>query len=92
LGCIQYLSAADKLKNQPNIHFALVEGGKKLEYQSQWMKLQNATFTGPKPKRDMVGILAASDVCLAIFMDIPMSRPHTQTRCSITWLQVDLPC
>jgi glycosyltransferase involved in cell wall biosynthesis len=71
------LSAAEKLKDRPDIHFAIVGDGKerqKLERHRQQKDLKNVTFTGPKLKCDMPGILAVSDVCLATLMDIPMFK------------------
>jgi glycosyltransferase involved in cell wall biosynthesis len=71
------LSAAEKLKDRPDIHFAIVGDGKErrtLERRSQQKGLENVTFTGPKPKSDMPGILASSDVCLATLMAIPMFK------------------
>ena len=38
------------------------------------MKLTNVVFAGSRPKTNIPMILAASDACLAILMDIPMFR------------------
>jgi glycosyltransferase involved in cell wall biosynthesis len=71
------LSAAEKLKGRPDIHFTIVGDGKErkaLERRSQQKGLENITFTGPRPKNEMPEVLAASDACLATLMDIPMFK------------------
>ena len=71
------LRAADRLRDQRNIRFLFVGDGKErpnLEKMAQKMKLSNVVFAGSRPKTDMPRILAASDACLAILMDIPMFR------------------
>jgi len=71
------LRAADRLRDHKNIRFLFVGDGKErknLESLAAEMRLSNAIFTGSRPKNDMPDILAASDACLAILMDIPMFR------------------
>ena len=71
------LHAADRLKNNKEIHFLLVGDGKErrhLESRATAMGLNNVTFTGVQPKSNMANILASSDVCLATLMNIPMFK------------------
>ena len=71
------LRAANRLRNHDTIRFLLVGDGKErlnLEKTAHEMKLNNVVFTGSRPKTDMPMILAGSDACLAIIMDIPMFR------------------
>lgn len=71
------LRAADRLQDHKNIRFLLVGDGKEkpnLEKMAREMNLMNVVFTGSRPKADMPMILAASDACLAILMDIRMFR------------------
>ncbi len=71
------LEAASQLTDLPDVHFLMVGDGKdrpKLEEAAQRLKLQNVTFTGSRPKSKMPQILAESDVCLAVLLDIPMFR------------------
>jgi glycosyltransferase involved in cell wall biosynthesis len=71
------LRAADRVRDDPKIHFLLVGDGKErasLESLTATMKLSNVTFTGARPKFEMAEILAASDACLATLKDIPMFR------------------
>lgn len=69
------LRAADELRNREDIRFLLVGDGKertRLESQAQEKMLSNVVFAGAQPKSAMREFLAASDVCLATLMDIPM--------------------
>lgn len=69
------LRAADRLRGEQNILFLFVGDGKErqnLEKQAQSMSLENVLFTGSRPKNEMGEILAASDVCLATLMNIPL--------------------
>jgi glycosyltransferase involved in cell wall biosynthesis len=71
------LRAAERLRDHKNIRFLFVGDGKEqpnLKKMAEGKKLSNVTFTGARPKVDMPAILAASDACLAILMDIPMFR------------------
>lgn len=71
------LRAADRLRDQPEIHFLLVGDGKEranLEAQAHQLGLTNVTFAGSRPKSEMAEVLAASDACLATLRDIPMFR------------------
>jgi glycosyltransferase involved in cell wall biosynthesis len=69
------LRAAGQLQDYSNIRFLIVGDGKErpnLQQMAQEMKLSNVFFTGSRPKAEMAEILAASDTCLAILMNIPM--------------------
>ena len=71
------LGAADRLRNEPRIHFLLVGDGKErvnLESLADKLRLPNITFMGSRPKSEMREILAASDACVATLKDIPMFR------------------
>ena len=71
------LRAAERLRDHKNIQFLLVGDGKEqpnLKKMAEKRKLQNVIFAGARPKADMPRILAASDACLAVLMDIPMFR------------------
>lgn len=71
------LRAALLLQDYPDIHFLLVGDGKErahLEQQSKNRGLSNVTFTGVIPKSEMPTVMAASNVCAATLMDIPMFR------------------
>lgn len=71
------LRAADRLRAYKNIRFLFVGDGKErynLERMVEKMELSNIIFIGSRPKSEMPGILAASDACLAILMDIPMFK------------------
>lgn len=71
------LKAADRLRDQTDIHFLLVGDGKEranLEALASQLQLPNVTFAGSRPKLEMLEVLAASDVCVATLKDIPMFR------------------
>ncbi len=71
------LRAAQRLSHRPDIHFLLVGDGKEranLQKMAASLGLDNVTFTGSRPKKQMGSFLAASDVCLATLQDIPMFR------------------
>lgn len=71
------LRAAERLRNQSNIHFLLVGDGKErsnLEKEAQSRSLKNVTFTGTFPKSRIGEVLAASDICTATLMAIPMFK------------------
>jgi glycosyltransferase involved in cell wall biosynthesis len=71
------LRAADRVRDEPQIHFLLVGDGKerdKLEEFAQSLELTNVTFVGSRPKAEIPEILAASDACVATLKDIPMFR------------------
>jgi glycosyltransferase involved in cell wall biosynthesis len=71
------LRAADHLRDYEDIHFLLVGDGKNrvlLEDSAKAQALKNVTFTGAMPKNDMPLVLAASDVCTATLLNIPMFR------------------
>lgn len=71
------LRAAKRLETRDEIHFLLVGDGKErvtLEAVCNDYELKNVTFTGAMPKTDMPTVLAASDVCTATLMNIPMFK------------------
>ena len=71
------IDAARLLESVPEIHFLIVGDGKdrpKLEKYAQEKQVKNLTFTGARPKSEMPAILAESDVCLGVLLDIPMFR------------------
>jgi glycosyltransferase involved in cell wall biosynthesis len=71
------IEAAAKLEDIPDVHFLIVGDGKdrkKLEDLAAEKKVSNLTFTGVRPKSQMPEILAETDVCLAVLLDIPMFR------------------
>jgi glycosyltransferase involved in cell wall biosynthesis len=71
------LRAAARLADDPRIHVLLVGDGKErvaLEARARELRLKNVTFTGSLPKAAMAEVLAASDICLATLLDIPMFR------------------
>jgi glycosyltransferase involved in cell wall biosynthesis len=71
------LRAADRLRGDPKIRFALFGDGKegeKIRAEAQRLKLDNVLFAGAAPKTKMPAVVAAADVCLAILQDIPGFR------------------
>jgi glycosyltransferase involved in cell wall biosynthesis len=71
------LRAAQRLIQEEKIRFVLFGDGKermRLQSEAERMKLSNVTFAGVRAKKDMPGVVASADVCLAILQDIPMFR------------------
>lgn len=71
------LRAADRLRDEPCIHFLIVGDGKerpRLEARASSLQLPNVTFVGARPKSQIHEFLAASDACVATLKDIPMFR------------------
>jgi glycosyltransferase involved in cell wall biosynthesis len=71
------IRAAALLVPHDEIHFLIVGDGKErsaLEQKARELGLSNITFTGALPKTEMPQLLAASNVCIATLMDIPMFR------------------
>ena len=71
------LRAADRLRDDKKVLFALVGDGKErvnLEAQTQRMQLDNVVFTGSKKKDEMKTVLAGSDACVACLQDIPLFK------------------
>lgn len=71
------LRAADRLRDDANIHFVLYGDGKEnanLRAEADRLRLPNLTFAGAAPKSRMPAVVAASDLCLAILQDIPGFR------------------
>lgn len=71
------LRTADRLRDEPKIHFVLYGDGKegaKLRAEAGRLRLSNLTFAGAAPKTKMPAVVAAADACLAILQDIPGFR------------------
>ncbi len=71
------LRTAQRLREYPDIHFLIAGDGNEranLETTAHEYDLKNLTFVGALPKTDMPELLAASDVCVATLMNIPMFR------------------
>jgi len=71
------LRAAGRLCSEEKICFVLFGDGKEraqLQAETTQKNLTNVIFAGVCPKKEMPGVLASSDVCLAILQDIPMFR------------------
>jgi glycosyltransferase involved in cell wall biosynthesis len=71
------LRAAERLNNVDKIRFVIFGDGKertRLQAEAERMNLSNLIFAGVRPKKDMPGVVASADVCLAILQDIPMFR------------------
>lgn len=71
------VKSAERLKDQADIKFLLVGGGKELpqlRQQLEQMNLENVVLGGYFPKEQMPEVLAASNVCLATLMNLEMFR------------------
>jgi glycosyltransferase involved in cell wall biosynthesis len=71
------LRAAERLRADTKIRFVIFGDGKEranLQAEAAKKNLSNVIFAGVCPKKEMPGVIAASDVCLAILQDIPMFR------------------
>ncbi len=71
------LDAAALLADDPSIHIALVgDGDRKPELvaQAAARDLQNVSFAGPIPKRDVPSWLDRADACLLTYQDAPLFR------------------
>jgi glycosyltransferase involved in cell wall biosynthesis len=71
------LQAAYRLRDESNLHFLLVGDGKerpRMEEMAEKLGLENVTFVGPKPKSEMPEVLAASNACVAMLLNIPMFK------------------
>ena len=71
------LKAAERLRDDPDIHFVFVGDGKdrrNLETYARSNRLSNVTFAGTYPKGEIKDVLAASSACIATLQDIPMFR------------------
>lgn len=69
------LQAADRLRDQPDVHFLFVGDGKerpRLEAEARELGLPNVTFGGALPKDEMPAVLAAADICVATLKNIRM--------------------
>jgi len=71
------LRAAERLCDEDKIRFVFFGDGKErvnLQSEAEQKKLSNVIFGSVCPKKEMPGVIAASDVCIAILQDIPMFR------------------
>jgi len=71
------LSAAEMLRDRPDIVFVLLGDGKEkaaLQTQADELMLKNVCFVPPLPKNDISKALAAADTCIAILKPIPLYR------------------
>ncbi len=72
------LECADPLRTQcSELNFLIVGDGKeraRLEEMARSRQLENVHFLGARPKSEIPALLAASDVCIATLLDIPMFR------------------
>lgn len=71
------LGAAKHLKDEKHIHFVFWGDGKErpnLQSEAERLSLENVTFAGVCPKKEMPFVIASSDVCLAILQNVPMFR------------------
>jgi glycosyltransferase involved in cell wall biosynthesis len=71
------LRAAKRLETKKKIRFVFFGDGKQrpnLETEARRLGLENVTFAGVSPKKEMPGVLAAADICLAILLDVPMFK------------------
>jgi glycosyltransferase involved in cell wall biosynthesis len=69
------LDAADRLRGEPRIRFALVGGGRdraRLVERASALGLPNLVFADAVAKDRMPEVLAAADVCVAILKPLPM--------------------
>ena len=69
------LRAAKRVAADERIVFLFVGDGKErpnLEAEARALELGNVRFVGSRPKKEMREFLAASDVCLATLLNIPM--------------------
>ncbi|MEN8172547.1 MAG: glycosyltransferase family 4 protein, partial [Chloroflexota bacterium] len=71
------LSAADLLRDEPDIAVVLLGDGKekaRLQSRAAELKLENVTFVPPVPKTGMPDALAGTDACIAILKPIEMYK------------------
>jgi glycosyltransferase involved in cell wall biosynthesis len=71
------LCAAKHLKEEKHIRFVFWGDGKErpnLQLEAERLELDNVTFAGVCPKKEMPFVIASSDVCLAILQNVPMFR------------------
>ena len=68
---------AERLADNPDIHFLLVGGGKALEEVRSLViekQLGNVSITGVRQKSEMADFLSASNACVATLQNIPMFK------------------
>ncbi len=71
------LQAANILRGQEGIRFALVGDGKEkaaLQKQAQALGLTNVVFVPSVPKNEMAGVMAAADACIAILKPLELYK------------------
>ena len=71
------LCAAKHLNEENHIRFVFWGDGKErpnLQSEAERLELENVIFAGVCPKKEMPFVIASSDVCLAIFQNVPMFR------------------
>ena len=69
--------AAERLADDPSIRILLIGGGKaenEIKKLIEETGLTNVLMPGTRPKSEMSDILAASDVCVATLLNIPMFK------------------
>lgn len=76
-GLDRLIEAADQLRDNPEILFAVVgDGGEapRLRRKADSLHLDNVRFIIAQPKHRMPEVLAAADVCVAMLRNVPMFR------------------
>jgi glycosyltransferase involved in cell wall biosynthesis len=71
------LGAAERLRDHPDILFALFGGGSEkgaLVAEAERRKLENIRFMPPRPPAELAGCIARADVALATLRDCPLSE------------------
>jgi len=69
--------AAERLADDPEIRFLILGGGKaegKVKQLIEGKGLTNIVMPGTRPKSEMSEVLAASDICVATLLNIPMFK------------------
>ena len=71
------LQAAALLKDNDTVRLVLVGDGKEkpaLQSQAQQLGLSNVLFVPPVPKKEMAGVLASADACIAILKPLELYK------------------
>lgn len=71
------LGAAERLKDRPELLFAIVGGGSEkeaLQRAARERGLENVAFLPPRPPAELAGCIARADVALATLRDCPLSE------------------
>ncbi|MBN1797209.1 MAG: glycosyltransferase family 4 protein [Spirochaetales bacterium] len=77
------VEAADKVKNNPDIHFAIIGHGSEQEniaLKIKKLKLSNIDFIGAVPKAELPEYLAACDVSLSTITNIPVIEHNSANK------------